>query len=119
MGEDGHGEPAIEKLLAESRRDREREIGKQFHRGLRQDPFRNGLNRAARFGENSPHAPQVQPLMSGNGRGADKRGEKNPGSVMDRHTMLGGRKSVGPGTPRHYGDGKPLKGDGRGVKSKP
>jgi len=32
MGEDGHGEPAIEKLLAESRRDREREIGKQFHR---------------------------------------------------------------------------------------
>src|SRR6202521_1598668 len=119
MDEDGHGEPAIEKLLAESRRNREREIGKQLHRGLWQDPFRNGLKRAPRFDGNSPYTPQVQPLKSRNGRGADNRGNKNPGSVMDRQTKLGGRKSVRPRTPCHDSDGKPLKGDGRGVQPKP
>src|SRR5271169_3888901 len=43
MDKDGHGEPAVNKLLAEPRGNREDEIGKQLHRGLRQNPFRKGL----------------------------------------------------------------------------
>src|SRR5216683_2245854 len=119
MGEDGHGEPAIEKLLAESRCDRESKIRKQFYSGLRKNPFRNGLKRAPRFSGNSPHAPQVEPLKSRNRRGADNRGNKDYGSVRDRQTKLGGRETVRPGTPRHHRDGKPLKGNGRGIKDKP
>src|SRR6266481_10065881 len=119
MDEDGHDEPAIEKLLAESRCDRESKIRKQFYRGLRKNPFRNGLKRAPRFSGNSPDAPEVQPLKGGNRRGANNRGDKNSGSIMDRQTKLGGRETVRPGTPCHHRDGKPLKGNGRGIKDKP
>src|SRR6266849_9061856 len=119
MGEDGHGEPAIEELLTESRCSRESKIRKQFYSGLRKNPFRNGLKRAPRFNRNSPHAPQVQPLKSCNGRGANDRGDKNPASIMDSQTKLGGRESVRPGTPCHHRAGKPLKGNGRGIKDKP
>src|SRR5260370_2557964 len=116
MEEDGHGEPAIENLLTESRGNRQRKIGKQFHLGLRQDPLCKGLNRAPRFNRNSPHAPQVQPLKRRNRCGADNRGSKNPGSIMHRQTKLGGRKSVRPCAPCHNCDGKPLKRNSRRVE---
>src|SRR6266550_331044 len=119
MCKDGHGETAIQELLAKSRCNRQRQIGEQLHGGLRQDPFGDGLKRASRFYGNSPHAPQVQPLKGGNGRGADKRGNQSPGSAMDRQTKLRGRESVRPGTPCHHRDGQPLKGHGRSVKRKP
>src|SRR6266851_943997 len=119
MDEDSHGEPAIEKLLTKSRCHCEREIGEQLHRGLRQDPFRDGLKRAPGFDGYSPHAPQVHPLKSRDRRGADNRGNKNSGSVMDRQTKLGGSETVHPCTPCHHRDGKPLKGNGRGIKGKP
>src|SRR5260370_25600986 len=119
MDENCHSEPAIEELLAESRCDRESKIRKQFYRGLRKNPFRNGLKRAPRFSGNLPHAPQVEPLKSSNRRGANNRGDKNSGSIMDRQTKLGGRETVRPGTPCHHRDGKPLKGNGRGIKDKP
>src|SRR5216683_3438068 len=82
MGEDGHGEPAIEKLLAESRCDRESKIRKQFYSGLRKNPFRNGLKRAPRFSGNPPHAPEVQPLKGGNRRSADNGSDKDAGSFF-------------------------------------
>src|SRR6266852_1449423 len=119
MGEDGHGEPAIEKLLAEPRCDREGKIRKQFYSGLRKNPFRNGRKRAPRCSGNPPHAPQVEPLKSRNRRSANNRGDKNSGSIMDRQTKLGGCETVRPGTPCHHHDGKPLKGNGRGIKDKP
>src|SRR5229473_4630929 len=116
MQKDGHGEPAIEKLFAESRGNREREIGKHFHGGLRQDAFGKSLKRAPRFEGQFPRAPQVQPLKSRNRRGADNRSNKKPGSIRERQAKLGGRESVRPGAPGYHRDGEPLKGDGRSVK---
>src|SRR6266481_4420415 len=72
MGEDGHDESAVEELLAESRGNRQGEIGKQLYGGLRQESFRDGLNGAPRSDRNSPHAPQVQPLESRRGRVKDE-----------------------------------------------
>src|SRR6202007_1310803 len=92
--EDGHGEPSIEKLLAEASRHRQGEIGEQLPARLREDAFGKGLKRACRFKRNSPYAPQVQRLECGNGCGTDHRAKKNPGAVMDRQTKLVGGESV-------------------------
>src|SRR4029077_11655392 len=109
-------ESAIEKFLAEACGNGEREIGKQFHGGLRQDPFSDGLKRAPRFDRDAPYAPQVQPLESRNRRRASDRRNKNPGPIMNRQSQLGSAESVRPCAPCHNRDGNPLKGDRRGVK---
>src|SRR5260370_25063134 len=119
MYEDGHGEPAIQKLFAKSCGNREGEVGKQLHGRLRQDPFRKGLQRAPRFNGNSPHTPQVQPLKGGDRQGADDGGEKNPASAVNCQTKLGGRKTVRPCPPSHDRDREPLKGNGQCVERKP
>src|SRR5258707_9064210 len=112
MDEGCHGEPAIEKLLAKSRCNRERELGNQLHCGLRENPLRDGLQRPPSRKGHFTDTPQVQPLKSRNRRGAENRGNKNPGSVLDRQTKLGSRKSVRPCTPRDHRDSEPLKGNG-------
>src|SRR2546427_7066583 len=119
MYKDGHGEPAVKKFFTESRGYRKRKIGEQLHRGLRQDPFRKGLERASRFDGKFPYTPQVQPLKSRNRRGADDRGDKNSASVRNGQTKLKGRKSVSPCAPCHYSDREPLTGNGRGIERKP
>src|SRR5260370_2321143 len=119
MDEGCHGEPTIEKLLAESCCHCKDEIGNQLHSGLRENPLRDGLQRPPSLKGHFTDAPQVQPLKSRNRRGAENRGNKNPGSVLDRQTKLGSRKSVRPGAPSHHCYGEPLKGNGRGVKGDP
>src|SRR2546427_6857260 len=73
MQHGSHGDPSVENLFTKSCRNREREIGEQLHRGLRQDPFRKGLERASRFDGKFPYTPEVQPLKSRNRRGADRK----------------------------------------------
>src|SRR2546422_8715036 len=119
MQQGGQGKPSVEKLFENSCRNREREIGEQLHRGLRQDPFRKGLERASRSEGKFPSTPQFQPLKSRNRRGPDDRGDKNSASVRNGQTKLRGRKSVSPCAPCHYCDREPLKGNGRGVERKP
>src|SRR3979490_68514 len=119
MQQDGDREPAIKKLLAKSRGYRERKIGKQLYGRLRQDSLRQGLKRAPPFYGNSPHAPEVRPLQRRDGRGADNRGNEDPGSALHRETELRGRESVRPGAPPYDRHRKPLKGNGRGVKPEP
>src|SRR5260370_4514427 len=117
--EDGHGEPAVEKLFAKSCGNREREKGKEFRGGLGQDWFGEGLQKARGFTWKFPYAPQIQPLNGRDPQGADDRGEKNPASVVNCQTKLGGRKTVRPRPPSHHRDREPLKSNGGGVERKP
>src|SRR2546427_9723672 len=119
MPRGAHADPSVENLFAKSCRNREREIGEQLHRGLRQDPFRKGLERASRFDGKFPYTPAVQPVKSRNRRGADDRGDKNSASVRNGQTKLRGRKSVSQCAPCHYSDREPLTGNGRGIERKP
>src|SRR5712664_4403314 len=119
MQKDGYREPAIEKLLAEACRNREREIGQQLNGRLRQNPFPEGLQGAPRFDGKFPYAPQVQPLKGRDYQRTSDRGDKNSASVLDCQTQLGGRESVCLCPPCHYCDGDPLKGNRRGIKGKP